>query len=57
MLDHNRHHAEELADMAHSLRHAGLEQAAAFLEDGVKEFRLGSEHIARTLDLMKGGHS
>jgi hypothetical protein len=57
MLDHNKHHAEELADMAHDLYHADLGGAAALVEAGVKDFETGNEKLKEALKLIKGGPS
>jgi hypothetical protein len=55
MLNHNREHAEELANVAHKLRHAGKNEAAGLLEDAVKEFHGGNEKLKKALDLLTGG--
>jgi hypothetical protein len=55
MLGHNRDHAGELGDMAHTLHHAGFGAAADILSAGVKDFDQGNEKLAKALELIKGG--
>ncbi|MDR0630135.1 MAG: hypothetical protein LBG24_10975 [Treponema sp.] len=55
MLEHNRHHAGELGDMAHTLSHAGLDEAAGVLTQGAEDFKRGNEQLAKALELIKGG--
>jgi hypothetical protein len=55
MLNHNREHTEELANVAHKFRHAGRNEAAGLLEDAVKEFHGGNEKLKKALDLVMGG--
>ncbi|MDR3115131.1 MAG: hypothetical protein LBU25_06385 [Treponema sp.] len=55
MLDHNRHHAGELGDMAHTLSHAGLDEAAKVLTQGVEDFKRGNAQLDKALELLKGG--
>ncbi|MDR1986794.1 MAG: hypothetical protein LBP88_07480 [Treponema sp.] len=55
MLDHNQHHAGELGDMAHTLSHAGLDEAAGILLQGVEDFKQGNEQLAKALKLIQGG--
>lgn len=38
MLDHNRHHAQELAAIAKHLREQGKDDAALQIEKGVEDF-------------------
>ncbi|MDR1955786.1 MAG: hypothetical protein LBQ30_02920 [Treponema sp.] len=55
LLEHNRHHAGELGDMAHTLSHAGLEEAAGILRKGVQDFESGNEKLAQALELIQKG--
>jgi hypothetical protein len=57
MLEHNQHHAGELGDIAHTLSHAGLDEAARILTQGVEDFKRGNEQLAKALELIKGGQS
>ncbi len=50
MLDHNRHHAEELHDIAHS---AQPEEAAKLLHEAVTLFGQANDKLEQALQLMK----
>ncbi len=50
MLGHNRHHAEELHELAHNL----TDTEAALLHEAVEDFNRGNEKLARVLAMMKG---
>lgn len=50
MLDHNRHHADELHDIAHSAEPA---EAAALLHDAVTLFNQANDKLEQALQLMK----
>ncbi|MCI9075499.1 MAG: hypothetical protein HFH10_06800 [Dorea sp.] len=50
MLGHNRHHAEELHELAHNLP----ESEAALLHDAVEDFNQGNEKLAKVLSALKG---
>ena len=53
MVEHNEHHAEEIADMARLLREAGQIQAAEELEAGVSDFKSGNFHLSKAYDLLR----
>lgn len=50
MLGHNRHHAEELHELAHGVDG----EAAQLLHDALADYRLGNEKLAQALQLLKG---
>lgn len=50
MLDHNEHHADELAQMANTL---GENEAAAVVMEAVEEFKKGNEKLAQAIKLMQ----
>lgn len=50
MLDHNRHHAEEL----HELAHGASDDAAALIHDAVDDLMRSNEKLAQALRVMKG---
>ncbi len=54
MLDHNRHHAEELHDLAHDLSDEGKEAAAALLHEALEAYEKGNEKLAQALEAAKG---
>ena len=54
MLDHNRHHAEELHELCHKLAHSGKEAEAKLIHDAVDEFNAGNELLAKALEALKG---
>lgn len=51
MLDHNTHHADELAEMADSLAYD--KEIANAIMDAVADFRRGNEKLARVISLAK----
>lgn len=53
MLDHNRHHAMELKEIAAHLREAGEEEAAVQIEKGVEDFEKGNMRLSIALSLVK----
>ena len=50
MLDHNRHHADELHELAHD---AQPEEAAELLHEAVDLFNEGNNKLEQALQLMK----
>ena len=53
MLDHNRHHALELKEIAAHLREVGKDEAAAQIEKGVDDFEKGNMRLSIALSLVK----
>ena len=53
MLDHNRHHADELSDFAHALSHLGKEEEAKLLLEGVADFETGNRKLAAVLEKLR----
>ena len=53
MLDHNRHHAEELHEVGHKLAHSGKEEAAKLIHEAVDKFAAGNELLAKALEALK----
>lgn len=53
MLDHNRHHAMELKEIAAHLREEGKEEAAAQIDKGVEDFEKGNMRLSIALSLVK----
>lgn len=51
MLGHNRHHAQELHDLAHGLE---SDEAAQLIHDAVVDFEAGNEKLAEALAVLKG---
>lgn len=49
MLGHNRHHAEELHELAHGLDG----EAAQLIHDAVVDFELGNEKLAEALQILQ----
>lgn len=50
MIDHNRHHAEEL----HELAHSADEEAAGLIHGAVALFNEGNEKLEKALSILKG---
>jgi len=53
MLDHNKHHAQELAAIAKHLREQGKDEAAAQIEKGVEDFEKGNMRLSIALSLVQ----
>ena len=53
MVQHNKHHAAELADMAKKLRSMGKDEAAEQIEKGVSDFESGNVRLSVALSLLK----
>ena len=53
MLDHNRHHADELHEVGHKLAHSGKEEAAGLIHEAVDAFGRGNELLAKALEALK----
>ena len=52
-LEHNKHHAQELAAIAKHLREQGKEEAAAQIEKGVEDFEKGNMRLSIALSLVQ----
>ena len=53
MLDHNRHHTDELHGIFHALDDAGCYDAADELENAMRSYRAGNEALENALDLAR----
>ena len=53
MLDHNRHHAQELAAIAKHLREQGKDDAALQIEKGVEDFEKVNMRLSIALSLVQ----
>ena len=53
MLDHNRHHTEELHELFHALDDAGSYDAAGELETAMRYYNSGNDALENALDLAK----
>ena len=54
MLDHNRHHADELHEICHALEDQGKAEAAATLADALHYFDHCNDKLEESLKLTKG---
>ena len=54
MLEHNRHHTEELHELCHKLEAMGKGEAANLLDASVDDFRAGNAMLESALDILKG---
>lgn len=52
MLDHNRHHADELHELCHKLEASGKNQAALLIEEAVDRFNEGNVLLAAALEKL-----
>ena len=50
MVDHNRHHAEELHELAHSFD----EKTADLIHEALKDLNAGNDKLAAALEAVKG---
>lgn len=53
MLDHNRHHAAELDQMAENLQKLGMDAAAGQIRDAVADFQKGNMRLSLALTTVK----
>ena len=53
MLDHNRHHAEELHELCHKLAAFGKEEAAELIHSAVDKFGEGNALLESALEKIK----
>lgn len=53
MLDHNKHHAAELLEIAKQFKEAGKEEAAVQIEKAVENFDKGNLYLSVALSLVK----
>ena len=53
MLDHNRHHADELAEMVIKADDLGYENASKEIEAAIAEYKKGNDRLATALLTMK----
>ena len=53
MLDHNRHHTEELHRLFHALDDDGCYDAADELENAMRYYNSGNDALENALDLAK----
>ena len=54
MLDHNRHHADELHDIAHALEDAGKQEAADAVSAALHYFDHCNDALEDALKIAKG---
>lgn len=54
MLDHNRHHAQDLHALAHQFADAGKHEAAAMLDQALAAYQQGNDLLAQALANLKG---
>ena len=55
MLDHNRHHAEELHELSHKLEATGKNESAKLIDAALDEYYHGNDELAKALALLKEG--
>ncbi len=53
MLDHNRHHAEELHELCHKLEASGKSEAALLIDEAVDRFNEGNVLLASALEKLQ----
>ena len=53
MLDHNRHHAAELLEIAKQFKAGGKEDAAVQIEKAVEDFEKGNMRLSIALSLVR----
>ncbi len=53
MVDHNRHHAAELDQMAENLKKLGMDAASKTIKEAVADFEKGNMRLGLALTLVK----
>lgn len=53
MLDHNKHHGDELAEMVVKADDLGFEKASEEIEAAITEYKKGNDRLAAALLMMK----
>lgn len=53
MLDHNKHHAAELAEVAKKFRETGKEDVAVQIEKAIENFDKGNLYLSLALSLVQ----
>lgn len=53
MLDHNKHHAAELVDVAKKFREDGKEEVAVQIEKAIENFDKGNLYLSLALSMVK----
>ena len=53
MLDHNKHHAAELADVAKKFREVGKEDVAVQIEKAIENFDKGNRYLSLARSLVQ----
>lgn len=54
MIDHNKHHGEDLHEIYHALINSGKAEAAELVHSAMHEFDHGNEKLAEALKLIGG---
>lgn len=54
MIDHNKHHGEDLHEIYHGLESAGKKEAANLVHEAMHQFDHGNEKLAEALKLIGG---
>ena len=53
MVSHKAHHAQELKEIAHTLRHEGRREIADCIESAVEDFARGNGKLSEALAMIK----
>lgn len=54
MIDHNKHHGEDLHEIYHSLEAAGKTEAAQHVHEAMHQYEHGNAELAEALKLIGG---
>lgn len=54
MIDHNKHHGEDLHEIYHSLENSGNKEAADLVHEAMHLYDHGNEKLAEALKLIGG---
>lgn len=52
MVDHNKHHTDELVEMVQKLTELGKTEVAETMQQGIAKFSEGNEFLAKALELL-----
>ena len=53
MLDHNKHHAEELHELSHKLEASGKDESAKLIDEALSKYYAGNEDLDKALKALK----
>jgi len=55
MLEHNKHHAEELHELSHKLEASGKDVSAMLIDTALDQYYAGNAELEKALNTLKEG--